>query len=80
MKARNLTLQKSAINLSKIDSYMQENFERSWERSPAPRYYCGNEGWEWVEKNKPKNFDLAWLYAAIFIVENNVDEKEILNY
>jgi hypothetical protein len=71
-------MKKSWKNLSKIDSYMQENAEEEWEkRSGVPDCYSGSDGWEGVEKNNPEAFKIAWIRAMIFIEEHNFVKEEI---
>ena len=75
-------LPKSGRTLSKIDSFIQSEtkFEKIWERGTTTNNYCGNEGWENVEKNYPRNFEIAWTAAILFILEYNIDPQEIANY
>ena len=71
-------IEKSANNLSNIDSYAQNHDEHAWERrSGVLNHYRGDEGWEGVERDHPREFNIAWHKAIAWAIERNYPLDQI---
>jgi len=70
-----MQLTKSGRSLSQIDSFFQDYDEKALNRSGIPDLYSGSDGWEWVEKNKPQDFELAWVKAMVLMLEEGITEE-----
>lgn len=70
-----------ARDLSRIDNYLQENYESSWNNSNILYIYDGAKGkdygWEGIYKEDIDSFNKGWDYALNFAYKKGHDYQDL---